>query len=240
MSNKLIKFLAQNRPLILTVLGIGGMVGTAVMAYKTYPVVRLKLSDKAVEVWDQEGEDRELTKKEVAECYAKALWPTVLLGAASTTMIVLGHSDQVRRTSALATAYCLSETTLKEYQEKVIEEIGEKKEQAIRDKVSASKMNKVEPTKETIITTSESNPWIFDTSTHCYFRMNYEKFRRVIAEINLEMFKRDFVSVADLYEKLDVKLPPDEDWYLLGWNASNGDIEYYTTSALREIMGETV
>lgn len=239
--NKFMKILSKNRPVILTVTGAIGMVATAVLAYKAYPAVTEKLNEKADEVYENEERDQ-LTKMETAKVYAKVLWPTVTLGAASLAMIALGHTEQIKRTSALATAYALSESTLKEYQSKVIEEIGEKKEQAIRDKVAASKMEKVEPTKETIVLTDDNKPWMCDTVTGVYFRMNYERFKRIIAEANLLMFKRDFLSVPDLYELLEVELPPDvmSEFALLGWNSNNGDIEIYTTSALRTICGETV
>lgn len=238
--NKFIQILSKNRPLILTALGVGGMIATAVMAYKSYPVVTDKIAEKGDEIYEQEGEERPLTKMETAKVYAKCLWPTFLMGGASALMIGLGHKEQIKRTSALATAYYLSESTLKEYQEKVIEEIGEKKEKAIRDKVSTSKMEKVEPP-QTVILTDDNKPWICDSVTGCYFRMNYEKFRRIVAEANLLMFKRDFLSVSDLYELLEVELPPNgSEFQLLGWSANDGDIEIYTTSALRDIRGETV
>lgn len=238
--NKFVKILSKNRPVILTVMGAVGMVATAVLAYKAYPAVTEKLNEKADELYESEDRDQ-LTKMETAKVYAKVLWPTVTLGAASLAMIALGHTEQIKRTSALATAYALSESTLKEYQTKVIEEIGEKKEQAIRDKVAASKMEKVEPTKETIVLTDDNKPWIFDSVTGCYFRMNYEKYKRIIAEANLLMFKRDFLSVADMYELLDVTIPPSgSEFQLLGWSANDGDIEIYTTSALKDILGETV
>lgn len=237
----LIKVLAKNRPIILTAVGIGGMAVTALLAYKSYPAVTDAIADKADEVYQEENREN-LTKMETVKVYAKVLWPTVTLGVVSGVMIVLGHKDQVKRTSAIATAYALSESTLKEYQEKVIEEIGEKKEQAIRDKVAAAKMEKIEPTKETIVVTDDNKPWMCDTATGTYFRMNYERFKRIIAEANLLMFKRDFLSVPDLYELLEVELPPDvmSEFALLGWNSNDGDIEIYTTSALRTICGETV
>lgn len=47
-----------------------------------------------------------------------------------------------KRTAALATAYKLSETALTEYKEKVVETIGEKKEQLVRDKIDKDHIDK--------------------------------------------------------------------------------------------------
>lgn len=239
--NKFLKALGKKRPIILTGIGICGMVATAVMAYKSWPSVHTAVDDKLEEVYEEEGDDRQLTKMEVGKIYAKTLWPTVTLGAVSMIMIILGHADQVKRTSAIATAYYLSESTLKEYQEKVIEEIGEKKEREIRDRLSCSKMTKVEPNDQTIVKSDGDEPWMFDSVVGCYFRMGYEKYRRHIAEANLDMYKRDYLSVADLYYKMSVRLPGGiNEWTYLGWNPRDGDIEVYMTSAIHEIMGEMV
>lgn len=242
--NKIAKVIGKNGPLILTALGIVGMAATAVLAYKSYPAVTDKLSEKADEVYEQENREQ-LTKMEKAEVYIKTLWPTFALGAVSGIMIVFGHKEQVRRTSALATAYCLSETTLKEYQKAVIDEIGEKKERVIRDRVAVSKMDKAEAANQTIIYAEGSQPWIYDTVTHTYFRMNYEKYRRIIAEATNQMVFQDGISVEELYYMLKVKLPNDgRNWSLLGWtprNASSNLKDYYReTSCMTEINGETV
>lgn len=241
--NKFVKFLGKNRPTILTAIGIVGMAATAVLAYKSYPAVTDKLNDKADEVYEMEGRDQ-LTKTEKVQVYAKTLWPTFAIGGISAGMIALGLNDQVKRTSALATAYYLSESTLKEYQEKVIEEIGERKEQAIRDKVAVSKMEKTEPVNQTIVYTEGSQPWIYDTFTNVFFRMNYEKYRRIIAEATNLMITQDFISVEELYYMLQVKLPEGKNWHLLGWAARNGRSnlkDYYReTLAMREINGESV
>lgn len=245
--SKFTKFLGKNRPSILTFIGVGGLVGTAVMAYKAAEVVQyrldaaynLKLSEDPG-IAAGEVDDVELTKKEKAWVYIKTLWPTFTLGAVSVAMIVLGNRDHINRRNAAIAAYYISESTLKDYQAAMIEETGEKQTEKIKEKVAEKRMNDVPVTDRTVIISESDAPWICDTATGCYFRMSYEKMRRVLAEANLELFKRDYISVADLYDMFDVEIPPGQDWFLLGWSAKDGDIEYFTTSALREIHGERV
>lgn len=239
--SKFLSFLGKNRPTILTVVGAGGLIATAVMAYKAAEVVQYRL-DTAWNIKSSEENDPdvELTKKEKAWVYVKTLWPTFTLGAASTAMIVLGNRDHLHRTSAALAAYYISESTLKDYQEEMIKELGDKQATKIRDKVNEKRMNDIPANDQTIIVSETDAPWVCDTATGCYFRISYEKLRRVMAEANLEMFKRDYISVADLYDGFEVELPPGQDWWMLGWSSHDGDIEYWTTSAIREIQGNKV
>ncbi len=60
----------------------------------------------------------------------KTAWPCYIpaaVGAISVFCLIGASSTNLRRNAALATAYTLSESTLKEYQEKVVETIGEKR-----------------------------------------------------------------------------------------------------------------
>lgn len=227
--SKFLNFIGKNRPTILTIVGAGGLIATAVMAYKSWPAVHEQLYD-----------NEEMTKKEKAWVYVKTLWPTFTLGAVSTAMVVLGNRDHLHRTHAALAAYYISESTLKDYQEEMIKELGDKQATKIRDKVNEKRMNDIPANDQTIIVSETDAPWVCDTATGCYFRMSYEKLRRVMAEANLEMFKRDYISVADLYDGFEVELPPGQDWWMLGWSSRDGDIEYWTTSAIREIQGNKV
>ena len=246
--NKFVKFLGANRPSILTFVGVGGLIATAVMAYKSYPAVGSKMreleadKDPVTVYYDNEPEEipATLTRKEKAWVYVRMLWPTIALGTASTILIILGNRDHVNRRNAALAAYYISESTLKDYQEEIIKEIGEKQEHKIRDKVAEKRMEAVPANDQTIIISDSSNPWVCDTATGHYFRMNYEKLRRIIAEANLEIVKRDYISLMDFYEMLDVEERMYEDWWdHTGWNARY-PLDVYFTSAMRNINGETV
>lgn len=239
--NKFFRFLGKNRPTVLTLVGTAGLIATSVMAYKSAESVQIAL-DTAWNLAVSENPEREeeLTRREKAWVYVKTLWPTFALGAVSTTLIILGNSDHIARRNAALAAYYISESTLKDYQAEVIKEIGEKKERSVRDRVAEKHLNETPVNEKMTVISSSDKPWICDTATGCYFRMSYEKFMRIMAEANLEMYKRDYISVSDLYEMLEVQLPPGGDWFLKGWSARNGDIDYYHTSAVREINGEVV
>lgn len=246
--NKFVKFLGKNRPTILTFVGLGGLVATAVMAYKSAESVQVALDTawnlKVSE--DPEYDEPDLTKKEKAWVYVKTLWPTFTLGAASAALIILGNSDHLARRNAALTAYLISEGKLKDYQAEMVKEIGEKQAGKIRDQVNEKKLSEApEPTSTVILSSDE--PWLYDTATNCYFRMNYEKFRRIMVEAALEITRNDYISVAELYSLLDVELPPsgkNTSWWMIGWSArdlnSDGKLDYWPTSTITEIQGNKV
>ena len=66
--------------------------------------------------------------------------PTAIMGGLTIACIIGANSINLRRNAALAGAYSLTEAALKEYQAKVIETIGDKKEQAIRDDIAKDRV----------------------------------------------------------------------------------------------------
>lgn len=143
-----------------------------------------------------------------------------LIGASSTNF---------RRNAALATAYTLSESTLKEYQEKVVETIGEKKERDIREQVAKEKMVK-NPVREVILTEKGGNTICYDVISGRYFKSDRDTISRIVNDLNRQMRDEMYVSLNDFYYELGLdstKMGDD-----LGWNIDNGYIEINFSSHL--------
>lgn len=129
-----------------------------------------------------------------------------------------------RRNAALATAYNLSTTALTEYKEKVIETIGEKKEQTVRDKVAEERIKKEPVNPSAIIVSGNGNTRCFDTITKRRFTSDIEAIKKIVNELNRRMINgEDYISLNDFYYELglDGSSIGDE----LGWNVSDGLIE---------------
>ena len=122
------KSMKKHSPEILTGIGIAGMIATTVSAVRATP--------KALQLIDA----RE--NKEIVATTWKCYVPAAVTGVLSTACLVGASSANLRRNTALATAYSISETALKEYKEKAVEVVGEKKEQAIRDAVAKETLTK--------------------------------------------------------------------------------------------------
>ena len=217
-------FLKKRKPDILTFVGLGGMVAFGLMMYKAYPVVQKELENEA------EGKEEPLTKKETAWVYVRTMWPTILVGVGSSVCVVMGNREHNKRSAALAAAYYISESTLKTYQDKVIEEIGEKKEHAIREKAAIQRQQD-NPPREDIIA-SPNDRWsydkiFYDTFTDKYFRINPEKLERARAEFNLMMAKsyNNTGSIKDLYDLFEI--PISYDWDNWEWEKDTEDWELY-------------
>lgn len=213
--------ISKHSPEILTGVGIAGMITTTVLAVKATPKA-LKLIDAKKEELDISSTDK-LTPVETIQATWKCYIPAVVTGMASVACLIGASSVNARRNAALATAYNLSTTALAEYKEKVVETIGEKKEQVIRDKVAEERLKK-EPVKQsTIIMTGNGNTRCFDTLTKRRFTSDIEKINKIVNELNRRMLRDDYVSLNDFYYELGLDgCDIGED---LGWNINDGLIE---------------
>jgi hypothetical protein len=126
----------QHSPEILTGIGIAGMVTTTILAVKATPKALKLLKER------EEVQKEPLTPVETVKTCWKCYIPAAVTGTLSVACLIGASSVNARRNAALATAYKLSETALTEYREKVVETIGEKKEQAVRDAIAKDKVEK--------------------------------------------------------------------------------------------------
>lgn len=214
--------ISNHSPEILTGLGIAGMITTTVLAVKATP--------KALSLIESKKEELELTESEKLRPIEtiKATWkcyiPTVVTGVSSVACLVGASSVNARRNAALATAYNLSAAALSEYKEKVLETVGEKKEQIIRNKVAEEKVNKEPVNQSAIIVSGNGNTRCFDTITKRRFTSDIETIRRIVNELNRRMVNGDdYISLNEFYYELglDGTKIGDE----LGWNVTTGLID---------------
>ena len=126
--------LKKYSPQILTGIGIAGMIATTITAVKATPKALQLIDEREIK------ENKRLSTTEVIKTTWKCYVPAAVTGTLSVACLIGASSVSLKRHAALATAYTLSETALKEYQEKAVEVVGEKKEQAIRDAVVKDKL----------------------------------------------------------------------------------------------------
>lgn len=213
---------SKHSPELLTGLGIAGMITTTVLAVKATP--------KALDLIEEKRDELDLAPSErlhPAEII-KAAWkpyiPAAVTGVTSVACLIGASSVNSKRNAALATAYNLSATALAEYKEKVLETVGEKKEQIIRNKVAEERINKDPVNQSAIIVSGNGNTRCFDTITKRRFTSDIETIKRIVNELNRKMLNgEDYISLNEFYYELglDGSSIGDE----LGWNVINGLIE---------------
>lgn len=222
--------LMKHSPEILTGIGIAGMITTTVMAVKATP----KALDLMAELKKKHGEDtdRKEMGKEIVKNVAPVYIPATITGALSIACLIGASSVNSKRNAALATAYTLSETALKEYQEKVIETIGEKKEQTIRDSIAKDKIDKNPPVNTEVIITEKGNTLCYDVISGRYFRSDIDKIKKAENQLNHQLMQEMYLSLNDFYYELGLR--PTKQGNEMGWNINDGLIDLHFSSQLTE------
>ena len=148
------------------------------------------------------------------------------MGVAS---ILYANKAHIQKSTALASAYALSESTFKDYREKVAETIGENKEHYIREKAETEKIKK-QPKDSEIIVTGNGDYLCYDSWGGRSFYSDINKIKQAFNEVNAMMFDEMTVSLNDLYSELG--LPETSGGDQLGWNVNKGTIKPLFSSGL--------
>lgn len=220
--------LSKHSPEILTGIGIAGMVTTTVLAVKATPKA-LQLIEEAKKRKQQDS-DEKFTKVDVVKACWKCYIPAIATGVTSVACVVGASSVNARRNAALATAYTISETALKEYKEKVIETVGEKKEKEVREKVAKAKVEKKPVQNQEVINTERGTTLCYDYHFGRYFRSDRDTIVRAMTDINRQIVVDMYASLNDFYDAIG--LDPVKVGYDLGWNIDDGRIEVDFSSQL--------
>ena len=217
----------KHSPEILTGIGIAGMITTTVMAIRATPKALILIEEKK----DEEGIDK-LTPVETVKVAWPCYIPAAVTGALSVACLIGASSVNVRRNAALATAYTLSESALKEYQEKVIETIGEKKEQSVRDAIAKDRIDRDPVSSREVIITERGNTLCYDVISGRYFKSDIDKLKKVENELNRQMRDNMYISLNEFYYKIG--LNPTSIGDDLGWSIDHGYIELKFSSQLAD------
>ena len=209
---------SDHGPQILTGIGIAGMITTTVLAVKATPKALRAIEEKQRE----EGVDK-LPLKDVAKATWKCYIPAGITGATSIACLIGAQSVNSRRNAALAAAYKIFETALTEYKEKVVEMIGEKKEQAVRESIAKDKVEKHVPGNTEIYITEKGDTLFLEPISGRVFKSDVESVRQAINTINYNMISDIFgyASLNDFYDEIGLARTSLGDE--LGWNIGNGD-----------------
>lgn len=192
--------LVKHTPELLTGFGIAGMVTSTVLAVKATPKA-LRLIEHEKEVREVE----ELTPVETVKAAWKCYIPAAVTGVASIACLIGANRVSSKRHALLATAYKLTESAFADYREKVVETVGEKKEQAVRDRVHKERVEKNPPSQNEVIITKSGDTLCCDYESGRYFKSDIDKIHRAVNMLNKQLLVDDYVSLNDFYDLLDLE-----------------------------------
>lgn len=221
-ARRVAKLTVDNSPTILTSFGVVGALTTAYLAgkasFEASDIIRIKEADdyeRGIPV----PEPKEQIKQRVRLVW-KLYIPAMTTGAATVFCIIGANHIGNRRAAGLAAAYTITEKTFEEYKAKVVEKIGEKKEEGIRadiiqDRINANWDDSIE------VHGKSTGEICYDKFSDRYVWSTEEKLRSAINDLNRIVLSQGYATVADLYDILNM---PALSWsYDIGWSSA-GDL----------------
>lgn len=214
-------------PEILTGIGLAGMITATVLAVRATP--------KAVQLLIEKKKELDTDKLPVTET-VKTTWkcyiPSAVTAILSSACIIGANSVHVKRYAALGAAYALSESTLKEYRDKVVETVGDKKEQKIHDEIAKDKMTQNPVSNSEVLVTGKGETLCYDSISGRYFKSDMERLKKAANELNRRMISEMNISLNDFYAEIGLNeiLIGDN----IGWDINKGLIELGFSSQLAD------
>lgn len=222
-------FVIKQSPIILACTAVGGVITTGLLAYQAGLKVDKVLKEEDDKKLTDIGEH--LTTKEKVQKSWKIFVPTAVSATLTIGAIIASTTISQKRQTALAGLYALSETALKEYQDKVEKELGPKKAQFIQDEINSDKTrNSVPPWDDKILPQGEV--LCYDKMCGRYFTSSVDKMKMAEASINSTIYCGDMcASLNELYSLIDSKeLEECELGREVGWNVDRPCKLYFTSS----------
>lgn len=217
--------LSKHSPEILTGLGIAGMVSTTVLAVKATP--------KAILLLEEEKKEKEkLTKVEVIKTCWKPYIPAMVTGGVSIACLIGASTTNAKRNAALATAYSITETAFSEYKSKVVETIGEEKEQEVRDAIAKDHITNDPVSKHEVVITNSGGTLCYDILSGRYFMSEPEKIHKAENMLNKRLMNENYISLNEFYDELGLTYTSTGE--KIGWNIKNGLIDIHFSTQLTE------
>lgn len=192
-------FLQRNSPAILTATAIVGVISTTMLA------VRASWYSEDILHEDFKENGPAQTVSEWYGRWFKLTWreylPVYISGAATIACIAGAQSINTKRQGAIFSLYTVTDAALREYQSKVVETIGDRKEEKLRDEIITDRISRNEGYSEVVIVGSETT-LCYDAHSGRYFKSTVDRIRRVENQINKEAYANQYTPLNNLYSQL--------------------------------------
>lgn len=221
------QLLKRNSSTILTGLGVAGSVGAVILGIKVTPTVIRKL-DRAYLVKNQDPDtpDESLTFVEVIKVAWKDYLPVVILEGAVIGCVIGAQSINLRRQAAWISAFTVSETALREYQERMSVEAPHK-DQKVRGDMAQAKLDANPISKSEVVIIGNGDQLFFEPTTGRYFMSNMQKVQKAVNDINFRVLNQNYASMNEFFTLLGLDSTDLGDE--LGWTPEHElEVDYKT------------
>lgn len=223
------KLASDNSPVILTSVGVAGVITTAVLTGKaTFKAAEVLAKEEAALKADAAmGHPLHvLTNKEKAQIVWREYIPAAGVGAATITAVIMANRIGTRRTAAMAAAFTLTEKAFVEYKDKVVDTIGRTKEQRVRDDVAQQQVTRT-PVPSNLVIVSGNEQLCFDSWSGRYFLSTMEELKKAMNDLNHRVLQDMYASLSDFYDLIGLEHTQESDD--IGWNVDKLlDLEFST------------
>lgn len=222
-ANVITLFASEHRTSLMVGGGIAGMVIAGVTAVRVTPKASMLLEERRCSKHDAYLENTEANPQLTIKDYIQVTWkyylPPIALATVSAGAIIFAHKVDRKENAALAAAYAISESRLKEYSEKVLETVGEKKEKEVRDAIDKDRVNNNQPVDGEIISTGQGDTLCMDAWNGRYFYSDIEVLRRAAVDLSRAVLNDETVTLNDFYDRID--LPQTKNGDFFAWEIGN-------------------
>lgn len=212
------KFAQDNSPLILTTVGAVGVLTTAYLSGQAGFKAALILIEEDHKAQVENPDAPPFNSKQVFNITWKCYIPPAISAVGTVAAIVGANQIGTRRTVAMTTALALSEKAFETYKDKVVEKVGEKKANVIRDEVVQDQMDRNPIGRNEIIVTGRGDVNVYETYTGRYFKSSVEAIKSAQNNINYRVNNDGYASLSDLYDELGLSHTDISDD--MGWNST--------------------
>lgn len=154
----------KNAPTILTAISAASTVSAVIFAVKATPKAIILLE----EARRAKGED--LTPQERFNAVWKLYVPTAVMTGVSIGSAIGATHVSAKRNAALAGLYSTSQMAMQEYQNKIVETIGEKKEREVKEEIAKDHAVEAARNPHTVLETGRGDNLYYDDYNGRFFR----------------------------------------------------------------------
>lgn len=232
--HRIMQLYRVHQPVILTGIGLGGMIAMAPTAIRGKAIADQLWAD-----WEQRHPDDEMLKRDKALIFAKAYWPCIASYAISAGCIIAGQAVNLKRIEALDALVLGAQQQLASYQKAVEENTGKPKRKVIEQAALDDYMDNVAHNGEPYEETGLGDTCCIDLLTGRKFKSNIEAVRKAFNDFNIDLRDDcdaglDYTLLNQLYFRLGLSDSGIGD--MMGWSFANDktNLELIASSKLDE------